>query len=167
VGPVGQVDGPQGAADAVGRVGRLVEVGEAFEVLGHAQAQVQARRLGHDRDPPADLDTVLRGQRHPSDERGARRWGEQGPERPHHRGLAGAVGAEKPEHLAVPHLEGDVVEGDAVAEPLRQVLDRERGDAAVTSVGRPSVPVAHHAITLHARRLTVRTPATTTGAGAL
>jgi hypothetical protein len=36
------VDGPQGAADAIGRVGHLVEVGEAFEVLGHGQAQIQA-----------------------------------------------------------------------------------------------------------------------------
>jgi hypothetical protein len=42
VGPVGQVDGPQGAANAIGRVGHLVEVGETFEVLGHGQAQIQA-----------------------------------------------------------------------------------------------------------------------------
>jgi hypothetical protein len=63
VGPVGKVDGPQGVVDAIGRVGRLVETGEAFQVLGHAQAQIQARRLRHDRDPPADLHPVLRDQR--------------------------------------------------------------------------------------------------------
>jgi hypothetical protein len=124
VGPVGQADGPQGAVNAIVRVGRLVEVGETFEVLGHGQAQIQARRLGHDRDPPADLDTIVRGQWGPTDERSACRRGEQGPKRPHHRGLAGTVGAEKPEHLTVSHLEGDIVEGDAVAEPLRQMIDR-------------------------------------------
>ena len=30
------------AANAIGRVGHLVEVGEAFEVLSHGQAQIQA-----------------------------------------------------------------------------------------------------------------------------
>jgi hypothetical protein len=43
VGPAGQAGGPQGAVYAAARAGRLVQVGEAFEVLGHAQPQVQAR----------------------------------------------------------------------------------------------------------------------------
>ena len=75
VGPVDQVDRPQGAVDAIGRVGHLVQVGEALEVLDHAQAQIQARRLGHDRDPPADLHPVVRRQRDPTDERRACRRG--------------------------------------------------------------------------------------------
>src|SRR6266545_4105528 len=140
-------------ARATGWVGHLVEIGETPEVLGHGQTQVQARRLRHDRDPPADLDTIVRGQRGATDDRSACRRGQQGPKRPHHRGLAGAVGAEKPEHLTVSHLEGDVVEGDAVAEPLRQTLDQERWSAAVTSRRRPAVPVAHHAVILQGRRL--------------
>ena len=43
VGPIGQIDGPQRAVNATAGVGHLVEVGEACQVLGHAQAQVQAR----------------------------------------------------------------------------------------------------------------------------
>jgi hypothetical protein len=39
VGPVGQADGPQSAVNAIGRVGGLVQAGEAFEVLGHALAR--------------------------------------------------------------------------------------------------------------------------------
>jgi hypothetical protein len=64
VSPLSQVDGPHSAVDTAGRVGHLVEVGEALEVLDHAVAQVQAGRLGHDRDPSADLHTVLRTERY-------------------------------------------------------------------------------------------------------
>ena len=42
MGPVGQADGSQGAVNAIPRVGRIVEVGETFEVLSHAQAEIQA-----------------------------------------------------------------------------------------------------------------------------
>jgi hypothetical protein len=69
---VGQVDGPQGVVDAIARVGHLVEVGEALEVLEHAQAQIEARQLGHVRDPSADLHTVLGRQRESGDRRRAR-----------------------------------------------------------------------------------------------
>ena len=51
--------------------GHLVEVGEAFEVLHHAQAQVQARRLGHDRDSTTDLHAVLGRERDSRDGGGA------------------------------------------------------------------------------------------------
>ena len=42
------------------------------------------------------------------------------------RRLAGAVGAEESEHLAVGHVEGEVVECDERAEPLRQVQRADR-----------------------------------------
>jgi hypothetical protein len=57
--PVGQIHGAQGSVDAAAGVGHLVQVSEASEVLGHAQAQVKPRRLGHDRVPAADLHSVL------------------------------------------------------------------------------------------------------------
>ena len=41
-------------------VGQAVEAGEALQVLGHAQAEVEPGRLGHDRDALADLDPVGR-----------------------------------------------------------------------------------------------------------
>ena len=78
----------------------LVQVGEAVEVLGHAQPQVETRRLGHDRDPAADLHAVLRREREPGDRRRARGRREQRAERAHGRRLAGAVRAEEAEHLA-------------------------------------------------------------------
>jgi hypothetical protein len=37
----------------------------------------------------------------------------------------------EPKHLAVSNLERDVLEGDAVAEALRQSVDDKRGDIAV------------------------------------
>ncbi len=43
--------------------------------------------------------------------------------------LAGAVRAEQAQHLAGPEIEGDAVEGAAVAEALRDVADREGGGA--------------------------------------
>ena len=47
----------------------------------------------------------------------------QRPERPHGRGLARPVGAEKAEHLAVADLERNVLERDALAEALAQMLN--------------------------------------------
>ena len=69
-------------------VGHLVQVGEALEVLEHAQPQVQPRRLGHDRDPPPDLDAVLGRQRDPGDRRRARGRRDERAERPDGRRLA-------------------------------------------------------------------------------
>ncbi len=125
-GPVGQVDGPQGAVDALARVGDLVEVGEALEVLGHAQAEVEARRLRHDRDPPADLDSVLRRERDSGDSGRPRRRCDQRAERPDGRRLAGAVRPQEPEHLAVVDLEGDVLERDPITEALAQIVHGQR-----------------------------------------
>ena len=47
----------------------------------------------------------------------------QSAEHPHSRCLPGAVGSEKAEHLAAPHVEADAVDGGEIAEPLDQVLD--------------------------------------------
>ncbi len=123
--------------DAAAGVGHLVQVGEALEILEHAQAEVEARRLGHDRDPAADLDAVLRGEIDPGDRRRARARGDERAERPDGRGLARAVGAEEAEDLAARHVERDVVDGEPIAEALRQVPDRYGGHAASRSPAAP------------------------------
>ena len=102
----------------------FVEVGETFEVLDDAQAQVQAWRLGHDRDPSADLHAVRRRERDTRDRGRARGWCNEGAERPNGGRLPSAVGAEKTEYLTPTNIEGDIVECDAVAESLRQMSDR-------------------------------------------
>ena len=124
--PVGEVDGLEGTRDARARIGHLVQVGEALEVLEDAQAQVQPRRLGHDRDPAPDLDAVLGRQRDPGHRRRARGRFDQRAERPHRRRLAGTVRPEEAEDLAASDLERDVVERAAVAEGLGEAADRQR-----------------------------------------
>jgi hypothetical protein len=122
-----EVDRPQRPADAPGHVAQLVEPGEALKVPGHGQAQVQARRLGHHRDPRADRRTVLRAQRDPGDDRRSCAWRDQRPEGTHGSRLARTVGAEEAEHLAVADLERNVIKGDAITEALGQVLDDQSG----------------------------------------
>src|SRR5262249_48235138 len=48
--------------------------------------------------------------------------------RSHGGGLAGAVGTEEPDQLAGAHAEGEVVQGDDVAEGLAQTVELEHGD---------------------------------------
>jgi hypothetical protein len=64
----------------------------------------------------------------------------RGAERPHRGRLAGALGAEKSERLAVADLEGDPLERDPVAEPLAQIMNRERPAA-----GLRAIVAGHHA----------------------
>ena len=98
----------QRAVDPLGRSGDPVQPGEALEVLGHAQPQVQPGRLGHHGDPLADLDAVLRVRAARRRRRRTRGRRDQRAERPHGRRLAGAVRPEEAEHLALAHLERDV-----------------------------------------------------------
>jgi len=128
-GPVGQVDRPQSAVNTILWLWNLVQVGEAFQVLGHAEPQIQAGRLRHDRDLAADLHPVLRGDREPRDRRRAGRGRDECSECAHRRGLAGAVRPEEPEHLAIADLERDVLERDSVTEPLTETIGRQRRTA--------------------------------------
>src|ERR1022692_680087 len=141
-GPVGQVDGPQRAVNAIAGVGRLVQVGEASEVLGHAQAQVETRRLGHDRDPAADLHSVIWRERNAGDRRRAR--GRRA-ERPHGRGLPGAVRPEETEHLAAADLKGNIVERNPVTEALAQTKRGQRRGAPVC-LGCRHLPRSHETL---------------------
>ena len=109
--------------------GRLVETGEEFEVLAHAEPQIETRRLRHDRDPLADLDAIFGRERDAGDDRrsGGRR--DQRAERSHGCRLAGTVRTEEAEHLAVVELEGDVLERHPFAEPLAQPVYGKGGPA--------------------------------------
>ena len=110
------------------RVGHLVQVGEALEVLEDAQPQVQTRRLGHDRDPAPDLDAVLGRERDPGDSRRAGRRFDaacraSGPWWSCRR----RSGPRNPKTSPRADLERHVVEREALAEGLRQVADRQGG----------------------------------------
>ena len=61
------------------------------------------------------------------DLRGTRGRADEAEEQAEGRRLAGPVGAEESEHLAVGHVEGEVVECDERAEPLRQAHGADRG----------------------------------------
>ena len=108
------------------RVPDAVEPGEELEVLRHCQAQIEARSLGHHRDPLPDLDPIRRRERKARDDCRSGGWRDQRPEHAHRRRLARAVRAEEAEHLSRSDRERDVVDRDAVPEPLGEVLDRER-----------------------------------------
>jgi hypothetical protein len=56
----------------------------------------------------------------------AARDGEQPAEHPDRRRLSGAVGAEVAEDLSLLHLEGDVIDGDELAEALREGFHANR-----------------------------------------
>ena len=133
---VGEVDRPQRPVDAPANVVQLVEPGEALQVLHHREAQVQTRGLGHDRDPRPDRRSVLGAQLDAGHHRRARGRREQRAQRAHGRGLPRPVRTEEAEHLAVANLERDVVDGDALAEALGQVLDHHRGLALRAVEGR-------------------------------
>ena len=98
---------------SVMRVRELVEAGEALEVLGHCEAEVEAGGLRHDRDALADRLTILRTQRDPGDRCPAGSRGDQRAEGADCRRLAGAIRTEEAEDLAIADLERDVAEGEA------------------------------------------------------
>ena len=122
--PVGEVDRSQGAIDALADVGQLVEAGEALEVLGHGETQVEPRRLGHDRDSLADIDAILGVQWKTGDDRGTSRRGQQSAESTYRSRLARAVGAEEAEDLAVLDSEGDVRDGRTLTEAFGEAFDK-------------------------------------------
>ena len=144
---VGEVDGLEGAPDSIARVRHLVQLGEALEVLDDAQAEVEPRRLGHDRDAAPDLHAVLGRQRDPGHRGGAGRRRDERAERPDRRRLAGAIGAEEAEDLATPDVERDIVECETGAERLREVADRQRGVWPFPA-GRRRGRLGHHVRTL-------------------
>ncbi len=145
--PVREVHRGEGPRDPLHRVVHLVEIGEALQVLLDAEARIQARRLGHDGDPPADLDAVRGREGEAADRGGPRARREERGERPDRGGLPRAVGPEEPEDLAALDLERHVLEGHAVAESLAQPDGGQRGRgpsrprpvrAADCSITRPS-----------------------------
>ena len=126
-GPLGEVDRAAGRARC-GRPasGDLVQVGEALEVLGHAQPEVQPRRLGHDRDPPPDLHPVLRRERMPATVAEPEVGAMSVPSVRTVVVFPAPFGPRKPNTSPWPTSNETSLERDAVAEALAQAIDGER-----------------------------------------
>ena len=97
----------------------LLELVAAEAEVGRAEADVGADRaheqlvvgvLEDDADPAADLGDVVLGDREAADRDAARAGGQDAVEVQHQRGLAGAVGAEQRDPLALVDVEVDAVE---------------------------------------------------------
>ena len=134
---IAEIDRVEGVSDPRPGLMQTVEIGEELQVLGHGQAQIEPRRLGHDRDALADLHSVLRAERDPRDGRRARGRRDQRAESTHRGGLACAVRTQEPEHLTVGDFERHVGEGGPLAEALGQLLDDKGGLALHTVERRP------------------------------
>ena len=106
-----------------------VEARPVAQRLARGDVAVDAARLQHDPDAPAQLDLPARGvipeHRHLAAVARAVPL-----EDLHGRGLAGAVGPEQPEHLAAPHLDVDPAHGLVLAVALAQVAHLDRGAVA-------------------------------------
>ena len=121
-----EIDRVECLTDARPGLMQTVEIGEELQVLGHGQSKIKPRRLGHHRDAPADLHSVLPGEWDPRDRRRARARRDQRAESTHGGGLARAVRTQEPEHLTVSDFERDLGERGPLTETLRQVVDHER-----------------------------------------
>ena len=118
----GTVGDPEPLEPARGGLGRRgprqpVQRGEVGELVVHAHLRVEAALLRHVAEAgarleidglPAPADLAAVGLEHPEDD-------------PHRRGLAGPVRPHEAEELSGLDAEGQVVEGDDVAVPARQV----------------------------------------------
>ena len=136
VAPVPQREQPQVPLDPLGarRGVQPVQPPEEVEVGRRRQLVVEARRLGQDADPGADLLGVLDDVE--AVDRGAAlaRLDERG-QQPDRRRLARAVRPEQAEHLAAEHLEVHPADRPQVAEPPAQT-----GRAEHDGVGRGHRP---------------------------
>jgi len=126
------------------RMVQPIEASEVLEVLSHREAEVEPGRLGHDRDALADRHAVLGLSGIPAT------VAEPMSARSRCRvcgrcGLACTVRTEKPEDLAVVHLEGHLGESGPLAEALGQLRDDQGGLGLVAS--RAPAPVEPRAST--------------------
>ena len=87
---------------------QAVQVPLVHEVLGHGQLLVEARRLKHDADPPADRLAFARRRSKPRIADVARLQRNQRREQAKQRGLAAAVGTEEGEDLARLDLQAQI-----------------------------------------------------------
>src|SRR5690606_1824105 len=135
----GQPDLLQHLADPVLGVAQPTQAGGVAQVLPAGQVRVEPDRVRDVADLPLDLDRVP-GRvepEHPDGAGGDLGQPEQGED---HRGLAGPVGAEQPEHLTAAYLQVQLLYGDHVAVPLGQSLD---GDDRVRHGSAPPVDAEH------------------------
>src|SRR5262249_21722879 len=102
--------------------GQSLDAGEEADVLIDGEAFVEGETLRH---VPDSALHAFRIAAHVdgADERCAARRLEQSAEHPDGGRLARAVRAEKSEDLSLTHIEGQMIDGDEVAEAPREILD--------------------------------------------
>ena len=127
--------------DEIGDVGAVhpaAQVGEVLDRVGAGQPVVEVELARQVADPPVDGDRVAR--RLDAEHLGATGGRSDEIEQdPHHRRLAGAIGSEEPEDLALGDVEVDVDDPAMDAVGLGQALgmdDRVHGRTPVRGAGR-------------------------------
>src|SRR5688572_7856526 len=117
-----------------GRAVESVQRGEEHEVVPGGLALVQPRLLGEDADRRADL-RILPPQAETRDIRGAGRGADERAQEAQRRGLACSVRTEEAEDLALADLEVESIDGDEIAEALRELLGTDHGLHVPESIG--------------------------------
>src|SRR5665213_1408050 len=140
-GAVAQADRRQRLLDAPAqiRAAQAVEMSLADEIFLGGQLLVEAWRLEYDADLPADF--IARFCRVQAEQ--AHMAGGDGDERredAEEGGLARAVGAKKAEDIAVVDLQGEVVQGNALAVTMGEVVDFYDRHCETLDVSRASRP---------------------------
>src|SRR5262249_51490156 len=105
-----------------------------LQVLGHAELAVERATLRHVPDPPADGDRVGEDIE-PGDAGAAAGGGEVAGQDAHGGGLAGPVGAEKPDDAALGDHERHAADGRVFAVILGELLDDNHAEPV--SGGKP------------------------------
>ena len=107
-------------------LGEIPEAGRKAEVLFDREVTIECGLLKHEPDVAPDREAIDADVVTGHARRSARR-GEQGGEQVDGGGLAGAIGAEKAEELAFPHLQVEPIEGADRAEILAKAAGVDRG----------------------------------------
>src|SRR5687767_3451606 len=111
---------------------------EEHEVVPGGLALVQPGLLGEDADRRADL-RILPTQAETCDIRGAGRRADECAQEAQRRRLAGSVRTEETEDLALADLEVESIDGDEIAEALRELLGTDHGLHVPESIGASSL----------------------------
>ena len=108
------------------RPGKAVEMALMFEILAHPQFLVEARRLENDADPAAQRAGVAE-QIEPQNGGRAAAWPNERRQNAEKRGLAAAVRSEQAKDLARRDAKRDVIEREAIAVAMSQLVSDECG----------------------------------------
>src|SRR5207237_1430332 len=114
-------------------VGDAVELGVEAQVLAGVEAAVETGALGEDADGGADA-VVVDAELVALDPGAPMAGRDERGQHPQRGRLAGAVGSEQPEHLALLDLERELADRDLVAEALPEGLGADHGGSIAQAV---------------------------------